>query len=286
MAAASDVQNPAYLGAELGKLSDEALLSLATSLRLTAPPQAYPRPALLALFLHRYCPPPPPLPPSLFSTEAALFAPPPSPQFLPLTTPYLSTQFPSYRHYLSSSFLLYQAEANDNVRSDLLDAARRCAHRRDPATGAVSKTGWSRFATDALGCAATRAGKAKIGTRHASYVEGSVEVDLASYAGHIRAEWDALQENDVVFLLSIAPKEGEVVKGKGREEASAALAETIKLVRGATVKAVHDGDGNEITQDSPSPAGASSRRVISLLLDPVQYHNDFVVNRDRTPEEL
>jgi intron-binding protein aquarius len=278
MATISDVQSPKYLTKTLGQLEDDELATLANALRLIAPEQTYSKEVVISIFLDRFARKYIPMPHPVFSTETSLFA-----KENVETLPHLGTQFVNYDQYFTTSFKLYQADANDSIKDDLIDVVRRSGFTLAPGSSTISKKGWSRYGADITSCKVTKKGKIKIGTRHHSEIEAVAEIDLMNYAEHVRAEWDSLGENDVIFLLTVIPSDAVVMNDK--DSATSAIADSIKVVRGGTIVAISDGDGNEIsgpetfTSPTARPKGASTKRIFKLHLDPVQYHEDHVLHK-------
>jgi intron-binding protein aquarius len=106
-------------------------------------------------------------------------------------------------------------------------------------------------------------------------VKAEIVVDLAPFPSHLRAEWDALREHDVLFLLtlqgpdpSLAPLAMRGGKGKGgkggkregeEEEVKKFCARYgVRVVRGCEVYEVRDQGGNVLND----PGAAARQQVM------------------------
>ena len=77
--------------------------------------------------------------------------------------------------------------------------------------------GWARMALPVHGLSVTEVAKPNLGERVPALVHAEVKVDLGTFSGDMRDEWEELREHDVLFLVSAKPKfvEGFLGGGKG-----------------------------------------------------------------------
>lgn len=124
--------------------------------------------------------------------------------------------------------------------------------------------------------------KPQLGSDVPAEVRAVVEVNLSKLAPHIRAEWDALREHDIVFMMALAePKRSaDEPSAPVRKDVARQMRarDSVVSVRGAEVVQVLDEAGKLLNDAADGgdrtrlPAGF--KRSIRLQLDPAQYHHD------------
>ena len=128
-----------------------------------------------------------------------------------LALPKLNLQFLTLHDYLLRNFKLFCLESAYQIREDIVDAVQRVQPKEGFRKGSINSTvfgGWARMALPLNGAAISRVAKPLLGELAPARVSCTVEIDLSRCsfdksgdAG--RAEWEALKEHDVVFLVSI-----------------------------------------------------------------------------------
>ena len=302
LAPCSFVTDPAALAPALqAALGTPALARLATAqLRCVRPDDDQAGdPAFLAAAIAARLGAPPPAAAAvggmpLYPTEAVLWNPAAGPPLdarggaadadAPLALPKLNLQFLAPRDYLARNFHLYRLEAAAEVREDVGSALARLQPAPDEggegsAGGRTIFRGWARAATPVTGFAITEVAPPRLGEARPARVSADLALDTAGMRPEAAAEWDALRQHDVIFLLTIRAPPAAVAS-----DASLTPDRRYGLVyiRGAEVVEVRDAAGrlmNDFTgrvrrEDAPSrPAGTS--RTLALALDTAQYQADM-----------
>lgn len=242
----------------------------------------------------------------------------------PLPVPKLNLQFLSPADALVRNFHLFRLEAASDVRGDLVDVLGRLKPGRDEAGGAVLR-GWAKMALPLGGAfgGSPPGAFAITSVRRPSVVSSAVSggnvvpaavtaeavVDLAGLRQDAAAEWDALRQHDVLFLLAIRPPsdpQAAVAASAAAPaeaagcsdpasfasflspDASLAAASGLVAVRGAEVLEVRDESGKPLDAFLPFGSrgggqgpgreggyGRGTRRTHVLSLDPTQYQLDM-----------
>ena len=204
-----------------------------------------------------------------------------------LALPKLNLQFLTIQDYLLRNFHLFRLEAAYEIRNDIADALTRLG----PYVGGDGSTafaGWSRMALPLSSFAVTEVQPPKVGVSHPASVTAHITIDLlkAHSRADVRAEWDALGQHDVLFLLSLAPTHFEPVdsgkKLRGHGDIAKLLSShglvhargcEILEVRDAEGALMNDATGGRLRPDEWQPPKGSQRSLI-VSLDPSQYHAD------------
>lgn len=184
-----------------------------------------------------------------------------------LALPKLNLQFLTLYDYLLRSFHLFRLESAYEIRADIVDAIKRVAPRLATvynAAGYPEETtvfsGWARMAVPLAGFAVKEVAPPRIGEAVPAKVSAEITIDVAKYAGYIRAEWDALREHDVVFLITVRSR---VPLGRHPDEYfTAPLAQPSGGRDGAAVGSsdggVEGGDVEMAAAEPAAPAGAAA----------------------------
>lgn len=147
------------------------------------------------------------------------------------------------------------------------------------------------------GC--TQVSKPKLGEILPRHVDCTVIVDISRFTGDIKAEWEAIREHDVVFLVCIEKPHPEAAaklaqyekerRSKGNDGAGSLVeadeAEDfmrlfgVKHVRGGTVFEFRD-DADVVLNDPTRPddrqhGRTGNKRKLRINLDPAQYYADM-----------
>ncbi|KAF0710160.1 Aste57867_5611 [Aphanomyces stellatus] len=265
----SALSNRAVLETTLALIPDDVLYPFAISVGLIQPSDE--NVDMVDCFMDRFALYTPPTLPSLpmFPTETDIWAPEMASLDGVLSTRKLNLQFLSLTDYLIRNYELYRLEAAYGVRVDLehvlaaLDATtggpRRAVFRRRHKMAAAVDT-----------VKIVRVDQPAIGELHPAQVVAQITLDMPPEA---IPEWDALQPTDVLFLVWLAPNDGDV------DASSLTFAEAhgVHGVRGAQLLQVLDGHGTAIGQlleTGERAVGRGTRRVLRVALDGAQYAKD------------
>ncbi len=167
-----------------------------------------------------------------------------------LVTPKLNLQFLSLRDYFLRNYELYRMESIYSIRQDLEDVFPRMS-----VSSSDTFRGWAKMALPIKGISISYVAPPKLGMHVPAKVLGEVEWDLGRVAEKFKKEWDQMVPHDVVFLVTLLPKE---------------VGYQVVTVRGAEVVCfVQDG--------KPKPVGrefSGSKRTVRLSLDATQFFED------------
>lgn len=193
-----------------------------------------------------------------------------------LALPKLNLQFLTIHDYLLRNFNLYRLESTYEVRGDLQDQIPRMKPTLED--GLTKFLGHARMALPLAGLEVTHVRRPKVGETVPSEVRAEVKWNLTGVLPHVRQEWDALREHDVIFLLTIqAPAERYDGKVSELSVSEFPLRFGVVALRGAECTELLDEEGNNINDPNPAerktPVG--DNRVCRVLLDPAQYHMDL-----------
>ncbi|GKZ01504.1 hypothetical protein MPSEU_001101000 [Mayamaea pseudoterrestris] len=315
----------------LGGLQDSQLLELLHKMRLvdvtTGHSELYSRDFLLSVLEEYIVMPPDAIQQltsfPLYPTKSILWDPtkiPPSlasmlPASRVLSVPKLSSAtFLSFLDYLSRNFELSRLESAYEIRSDLVDAVRRLRplarqsmlqdDNYNPVTKITTEfTGWAKMALELTAIESDnkikiiKVAKPLLGQKHPEKVIAEIAIDLKPCSDYLRAEWDALGEHDVIFLLSVdasrmsgmgAPLLSEYHLQHGshhrwendkdrrvpdEDDSTFPNRFGVTLVRGCMILQVKDENGNVLSEPG-SGAPVGNKRFLRVALDPSQYHAD------------
>lgn len=176
-----------------------------------------------------------------------------------LTLPKLNLQFLTLYDYLLRNFVLFRLESAYEIREDIMTAIRRMVPQPGSHVGdRTTFSGWSRMALPISQINIEEVSKPKIGEVAPASVTASIEIDLKGYGGSgknssILAEWEALREHDIVFMVCVQDPVGVVASHKSDGTVAYTTVEEdtrsfrkqygIKYVRGGEVIEVRDEDG-------------------------------------------
>lgn len=195
-----------------------------------------------------------------------------------LALPKLNLQFLTLHDYLLRNFNLFRLESTYEIREDIQEAVPHLlAYINNE--GETAFRGWSRMAVPIREFRITEVKQPNIGEVKPSSVTARVTYSISSYKSHIRSEWDALKEHDVLFLLSVRPSFEPL---SAEEAAKHTVPERLGLeyVRGCEVIAMCDEEGvlmndftGRIKRDEWKPP-KGELRTVTIALDTAQYHMD------------
>ncbi|XP_077214352.1 P-loop containing nucleoside triphosphate hydrolases superfamily protein [Tasmannia lanceolata] len=207
-----------------------------------------------------------------------------------LALPKLNLQFLTLHDYLLRNFNLFRLESTYEIREDIQEAIPHLlAYINNE--GDTAFRGWSRMAVPIRQFKITEVKQANIGEVKPSSVTAEVTFSISSYRTHIRSEWNALKEHDVLFLLSIRPSFEPL---SAEEAAKSSVPERLGLqyVRGCEVIEVRDEEGTlmndftgRIKRDEWKPPKGELRRV-TVALDTAQYHMDVSDIAEKGAEDI
>lgn len=207
-----------------------------------------------------------------------------------LALPKLNLQFLTLHDYLLRNFNLFRLESTYEIREDIQEAVPHLlAHMNNE--GETAFRGWSRMAVPIKDFKITEVKQPNIGEVKPSSVTADVVFSISSYKAHIRSEWNALKEHDVLFLLSIRPAFDPLTQ----EEASQASVPQrlgLQYVRGCEIIEIRDEEGTlmndftgRIKRDEWKPP-KGELRTVTVALDTAQYHMDVTDIAEKGAEDI
>uniref|UniRef100_A0A1D1XQ76 Intron-binding protein aquarius n=1 Tax=Anthurium amnicola TaxID=1678845 RepID=A0A1D1XQ76_9ARAE len=207
-----------------------------------------------------------------------------------LALPKLNLQFLTLHDYLLRNFNLFRLESTYEIREDIQEAVPHLlAYINNE--GEAAFRGWSRMAVPIKEFKIAEVKQPNIGEVKPASVTAKVTFSISSYRAHIRSEWDALKEHDVLFLLSIRPSFEPL---SAEEAAKSTVPERLGLqyVRGCEVIEIHDEEGvlmndftGRIKRDEWKPPKGDIRTV-TIALDAAQYHMDVSNIAEKGSEDV
>ncbi|KAL5061986.1 hypothetical protein RYX36_023723 [Vicia faba] len=136
-----------------------------------------------------------------------------------LALPKLNLQFLTLHDYLLRNFNLFRLELTYEIREDIQEVVPHLL-------AYINIDGETAFR----------------GEVKPSSVTAEVTYSISSYRSHIRSEWDALKEHDVLFLLTIRPS-FEPLSAEEENKASVPQKLGLQYVRGCEVIEIRDEEG-------------------------------------------
>jgi intron-binding protein aquarius len=210
--------------------------------------------------------------PSLFRTEAYDGS-------QPLPIPKFNLQYLSLGDFLWRSFLLYRSEACFEIRKDVESVVKRMRPRPGADRKSVRYDGFSKLAVPIPQPAIIEVAPAQVGSSKPAFVRAEILLDLSRLNDNMRAEWDSLRPNDVVFLLSVKAEGRSSLGVNGNATFGPEQDWEIEHVRAAEMVQLLDGNGRPL-RDAQMPqtngyvARAAQRRLL-VNLDSVAYKADL-----------
>ncbi|KAL2560065.1 hypothetical protein AAZV13_20G000600 [Glycine max] len=207
-----------------------------------------------------------------------------------LALPKLNLQFLTLHDYLLRNFNLFRLESTYEIREDIQEAVPHLlAYINND--GGTAFRGWSRMGVPIKEFKITEVKQPNIGEVKPSSVTAEVTYSVSSYRAHIRSEWDALKEHDVLFLLSIRPS-FEPLSTEEEDKASVPQKLGLQFVRGCEVIEIRDEEGNlmndfsgKIKRDEWKPP-KGELRTVTVALDTAQYHMDVSNIAEKGAEDV
>ncbi|CAN6486639.1 unnamed protein product [Victoria cruziana] len=207
-----------------------------------------------------------------------------------LALPKLNLQFLTLHDYLLRNFNLFRLESTYEIREDIQEAVPHLLSYINN-EGETAFRGWSRMALPIRNFKITEVKQPNIGEVKPASVTADITFSISSYKAHIRSEWDALKEHDVLFLLSIRPSFEPLSE---EQAAKATVPERLGLqyVRGCEIIEVRDEEGTlmndftgRIKRDEWKPPKGDIR-TITVALDAAQYHMDVTAIAEHGAEDV
>ncbi|KAE8671002.1 xanthoxin dehydrogenase-like [Hibiscus syriacus] len=207
-----------------------------------------------------------------------------------LALPKLNLQFLTLHDYLLRNFNLFRLESTYEIREDIQEAIPHLlAYINNE--GETAFRGWSRMAVPVKEFKITEVKQPNIGEVKPASVTAKITYSISSYKSHVRSEWDALKEHDVLFLLSISPSFKPL---SAEEEAKASVPQKLGLqyVRGCEIIEICDEEGvlmNDFSgrtkrEEWKPPKG--ELRTVTVALDAAQYHMDVTDIAEKGAEDV
>ncbi|EHA8590451.1 RNA helicase aquarius [Cocos nucifera] len=207
-----------------------------------------------------------------------------------LALPKLNLQFLTLHDYLLRNFNLFRLESTYEIREDIQEAVPHLlAYINNE--GETAFRGWSRMAVPIKEFKITEVKQPNIGEVKPSSVTAEVTFSIASYKAHIRSEWNALKEHDVLFLLSIRPS-FEPLSAEEAAKSTVPQRLGLQCVRGCEVIEIRDEEGvlmndftGRIKRDEWKPP-KGELRTVTVALDTAQYHMDVTDIAEKGKEDV
>ncbi|KAG0055975.1 hypothetical protein BGZ83_006742 [Gryganskiella cystojenkinii] len=195
----------------------------------------------------------------------------------PLALPKLNLQFLTLHDYLLRNFNLFRLESNYEIRQDIEDAVKRLGPRPAATEGSTAFSGWSRVAAPISFFKMVEVAKPNLGEDRASKVIADVTFNVRKYTDAIQAEWEAIREHDILFLLTIEAHDHMDVEYDGKETFRKHYG--LKYVRGCEVVSVIGPNGRPFDYKKSDPQmiqdhRTGNTRTFRVALDPNQYKVD------------
>ncbi|WPH02176.1 Hypothetical protein R9X50_00503100 [Acrodontium crateriforme] len=182
----------------------------------------------------------------------------------PLPIPKLNLQYLTLGDFLWRSFILCRCEAFFEIRSHLEDTIKRLQPRRQ---GAIMRfDGFSKMAIPINKPAIIEALPPRVGEEHPAEVKVEVILDVSKLQPGLRREWEALRQNDVVYLIALNSADSPMKPMNGHDQRSAAEEIGLKALRCAEVISVLDDNGRVLKRDHDHGDDSSRPRQRRLLL--------------------
>ncbi|KAF9902731.1 hypothetical protein EC991_004582 [Linnemannia zychae] len=200
----------------------------------------------------------------------------------PLALPKLNLQFLTLHDYLLRNFNLFRLESNYEIRQDIEDAVRRLGPRAGAIDGATVFSGWSRMAAPISYFKMVEVAKPNLGEDKPSLITADVTFNVRKYTEAIQAEWEAIREHDILFLLTVEAQEESYEEWDGK--ISFRKHYGLKHVRGCQVVSVIGPNGKPFDYKKSDPKliqdhRTGNTRTFRVALDSNQYKIDQMAAR-------
>ncbi|KAF9207400.1 hypothetical protein BGZ49_000487, partial [Haplosporangium sp. Z 27] len=195
----------------------------------------------------------------------------------PLALPKLNLQFLTLHDYLLRNFNLFRLESNYEIRQDIEDAVVRLGPRPGPTEGTTAFSGWSRVAAPISFFKMVEVAKPNLGEDRPSMITADVTFNVRKYTDAIQAEWEAIREHDILFLLTIEAHDDIDEQWDGK--VSFRKHYGLKYVRGCEVVSVIGANGKPFDYKKSDPQmiqdhRTGNTRTFRVALDANQYKID------------
>lgn len=220
---------------------------------------------------------------SLLPTEQSLY----EPSFLrnehydgthPLAIPKVNLQYLSIGDFLWRSFILFRCESFYEIRKDMEDVIKRLKPEWHFKNAQTQFTGSSRLACQINKPAVVEVSPPKVGDHLPAEVRAEITLDVSRMNPGLRAEWESLRTDDVVYLLSVkVPDDARMLTNGGTSNHHANKA-SFEMLRCAEVQQVLDENGRPLRYQTTQTNGYHSRRPqqrrLIVKLDALAYQQD------------
>ncbi|KAF8988830.1 hypothetical protein BGZ52_010807 [Haplosporangium bisporale] len=195
----------------------------------------------------------------------------------PLALPKLNLQFLTLHDYLLRNFNLFRLESNYEIRQDIEDAVKRLGPRAGSVEGTTVFSGWSRVAAPISFFKMVELAKPNLGEDRLSLITADVTFNVRKYTEAIQAEWEAIREHDILFLLTIEAHDEIDEQWDGKESFRRHYG--LKYVRGCEVVSVIGPNGKPFDSKKSDPQmlqehRTGNTRTFRVALDANQYKID------------
>ena len=197
----------------------------------------------------------------------------------PLPVPKFNLQYLSLGDFLWRSFLLYRSEAFFEIKKDMESVVRRMRPRPGAEQNSLRFDGFSKMGVPITKPAIIEVAQPQVGSTKLTFVRVEIILDMSRLNDNVRAEWDNLRPNDVVFLLSVKAADRSSMSMNGHTSLRADNDWEIKHVRAAEIVQLLDGNGRPLRDAQMSPingfvARPGQRRLL-VDIDSVKYKADL-----------
>jgi intron-binding protein aquarius len=197
----------------------------------------------------------------------------------PLAIPKFNLQYLNLGDFLWRSFLLYRAEAFFEIRTDLESVVRRMRPQAGADLNSPRFDGSSKMAAPISRPAIIEVAQPYVGSSNPAFVRSEVVLDMGRLNDNLRAEWDALRPNDVVFLLCVKAEDRSRMITNGHSDHRPEQQWAVNHVRSAEIFQVLDGNGRPL-RDTQNPqvnghVARSRQRRLLINLDAAAYKADL-----------
>ncbi|KAF9974942.1 hypothetical protein BGZ73_001565 [Actinomortierella ambigua] len=206
----------------------------------------------------------------------------------PLALPKLNLQFLTLHDYLLRNFNLFRLESNYEIRQDIEDAVKRLGPRPADSERATQFTGWSRNAAPISHFEINKVAKPELGEDKPALVTADVTFNVRRYTDAIQAEWEAVREHDVLFLLTIQAHDDTAEAWDGKTSFRRHYG--LKYVRGCEVVNIIGPNGRPLDNKKDPKLIQEHRqgntRTFRVALDANQFKIDQEAARKHGGEDV
>ena len=198
----------------------------------------------------------------------------------PLAIPKFNLQYLSVGDFLWRAYVLYRCESFFEVRKDMEETIERLQPRTSSMGIGTQFGGFSKMAIPISRPAIIEVASPNVGSQHPSFVRAEIALDTGRLAERLRLEWSALRPGDVVYLLSVNPKERSTKRANGHFN-NKVNSETsmLQVLRTAEIVQLQDTNGSILREHQPDQYEEPARRQrlgrLIVNIDSTAYRKDY-----------